>query len=90
MISNKPSRRAVSKILGYVVDGYNDKRKNFNRIKFMRKLTFVEQAKLMKELPAMFEDYQFEFANFIWRTPSVRYYDGGGLEVTTIKYRLNK
>jgi hypothetical protein len=65
----KPTQRDVTNILGYSIKGWNDKRKYYNRIKFIRALTDSEQAKLVKGLTSKFPEYMFTFRKYAWHSP---------------------
>lgn len=66
---SKPSQRDVTRILGYSIKGWNDKRKSFNRIKFIRALTDSEQTKLVNGLTSKFPEYGFSFTKYVWNSP---------------------
>lgn len=61
------TKRAVSKILGRRVEGWNDKRSNTNRIKLTEVLSYKEMSILESELTFMFPGYKFAIGNICWR-----------------------
>lgn len=65
------TKRAVSKILGRRVGGWNDKRSNTNRLKLSEVLTYKEMSVLEAELTFMFPGYRFAIGNICWR-PQMR------------------
>lgn len=62
----KPTRRDVSKILGRRVDGWNDKRRFYNRIKLTERLAYDEMQELETALDRQFPGYRFAIGNVIW------------------------
>ena len=66
------TKRAIAKILGRRVEGWNDKSKNTNRIKLTEVLAYSEMALLEYELTTMFPEYRFAIGNICWR-PQQRY-----------------
>jgi hypothetical protein len=67
MTDKKPTKRDISKILGRRVGGWNDKRKDHNRIKLTEQLTFNEMNKLDIELITMFPNFSFAIGDVLWK-----------------------
>ena len=76
----KPTIRVVSKILGYRVSGWNDKRKSYNRIKLDKRLSYNEMSVLESELVFRFPQYEFAIGDVRWES----YQLGGPRFVTTV------
>ncbi len=64
----KPTKRDVAKILGRRIDGWNDKRNTYNRIKITERLTIDEIDSLEKELAVRFPGFDFLVTNVRWQS----------------------
>ena len=82
----KPTRRDVSKILGRRVDGWNDKRRFYNRIKLTERLAYDEMQELETQLDRQFPGYRFAIGNVIWYGERSL----GPVSVTAINYWKQK
>ena len=64
----KPTKRDVAKILGRRIDGWNDKRNTYNRIKITERLTCDEIQTLERELKERFPGFDFMVSNVRWQS----------------------
>jgi hypothetical protein len=67
MKEHKPSRRDITKILGQQINGWNDKRKTFSRIKLTESLSHSEQRKLAAGLSEKYPNYRFAIGDIRWK-----------------------
>jgi len=77
----RPSRRDINNILKRQINGWNDRRVGYNRIKLMTRLVPHEVTLLQTELSVMFPNYQFLIEDYTWHS-----FCYGSRIVTTVKY----
>ena len=63
----KPNKRDIQKILGLRINGWNDKRSTFNRIKLTESLSHLEQRKLAAGLSEQYPNYRFAIGDIRWK-----------------------
>lgn len=63
-MQKRPNRRIINKLLSRKIWGWNDKRKNHNRIKLTTKLNVGEMSMLKRELKMMFPTFSFTVEDY--------------------------
>lgn len=58
--------KTICDILGYRVEGWNDKKTNHNRIKLTEKISYSDMERLENELVSRFPEYMFAVGNVRW------------------------
>lgn len=87
MTMTKPTIRVFNHILGKQLRGWNDKRKNRNRVKFSERLTDKDKQKLRDGLNERYgTSYSFIIKDHEWVSPL---FDGSRV-VTVVEYFPNE